>query len=137
MATRSKAVTNRIIKEGIPPAARGLLAIDFDATLVPWGELVGDKPLLEGAKDAVDAFREAGYRIVILTSRLSPTWWDAEGFTEAERQEQVKYVHDMLDKHGIVYEYITCEKIPCTYFIDDRAIEFKNNWAEIAKRILG
>jgi hypothetical protein len=63
-----------------PPVARKVLCVDFDATLFPWGELNSNEPPIQGAVQAVRAFKDAGYKIVIFSSRMSPTWWAAEGW---------------------------------------------------------
>jgi hypothetical protein len=127
----------------VPPVAKRVLCIDFDGTIVPWGSLTEKdiKPLL-GAVEAVRAFKDAGYRIVIFTSRLSQAWWfsHCEG-SHADAlefgSEQRRYVVDALIKNDVPYDELTAEKVPAEYYIDDRAIEFKNNWEEIGKRVLG
>jgi hypothetical protein len=125
--------------ESIPPVARKVICVDFDATIVPWGELDAIIEPLPGAIKAIRDFKDAGYRIVILTSRMSPTWWIAEDWT-AGNVTYLKWwnsVADVCKKYDIPFDEITCEKVPAQYYIDDRAIEFKGNWPEIVERILG
>jgi hypothetical protein len=121
-----------------PPSAKGLIAVDFDATLFPWGDVHGDKPPLPGAIRFMKGLKKAGWTIVIFTSRMSPSWWKAEGWEPvmAERVMRAS-VESRLEEHGIPYDYITAEKVPCEYYIDDRAIVFEDNWDEIHRRILG
>jgi hypothetical protein len=128
-----------VIDETIPPVAKGVICVDYDATIVPWGELGADVSPLPDAVETIRAFKDAGYKIVILTSRMSPTWWIAEGWgmLESVASKWWDSVADVLNKHGIPFDGITCEKVPAQYYIDDRAIEFKNNWSEIRKRVLG
>ena len=129
------------IENGHPPAADGVICIDFDKTIFPWGKtlLDYDSSPFEGAAEAIRAFKDAGLTIVILTSRASRSWWDAEGFTPDECSAQEDFVIDKLDAHDIPWDRITAEKVPAIAYIDDKAIEFKpevNNWAEIRDRVL-
>ena len=46
-------------------------------------------------------------------------------------------VEEWLKKHDVYHlvQEITHEKPRAEYYIDDKAIEFKNNWKEILERI--
>jgi hydroxymethylpyrimidine pyrophosphatase-like HAD family hydrolase len=128
------------VANGHPPVARGVICVDFDATLFPWGKtLLSDDDPFEGAAETLRAFKEAGLTIVILTSRMSRSWHEHEGFSDDEVAEQYEYVHKRLERHNIPFDRITAEKVPAIAYIDDKAIEFKpdeNNWEEIRERIL-
>lgn len=115
------------LANGHPPSAASRVLVDFDKTIRPWGELnyMGDP--LPGAADALRRLDSLGYDIVILTSRMSPTWWRAE----AERrdvsvdefaQEQGSYVAEYLAAWGIPFSTVTCEKMPGLAFFDDTAV---------------
>jgi hypothetical protein len=121
-----------------PPVARKVVCIDFDGTLFPWGELNATSEPLFDAVETVRAFKGAGYRIVIFTSRMSPTWWIAEGWPNDDYTyaKWFSSVAQRLDEWDIPFDDITCEKVPAEYYIDDKAIEFKNNWLEIRERVL-
>lgn len=140
MTTSTRPNDAYAVANGHPPVARGVICIDFDATLFPWGKtLLSDDDPFPGAVEALHAFRDAGLTIVILTSRMSKSWWEHEGFSIAERIDQLRYVEDRLAKHNIPYDRITSEKVPAIAYIDDKAIEFRpneNNWGEIQQRIL-
>ncbi len=127
------------IANGHPPVAHGVIAVDFDATIVPWGKTLYDvRDALPGAVEAINAFKDAGLTIVIFTSRMSQRWWDHEGFSGTERDKQRMYVEGTLTRLGIPFDDITAEKVPAIAYIDDKAIEFTgNNWDEIQKRVLG
>lgn len=130
------------IENGHPPVADGVICIDFDKTIFPWGKTLHDydSSPFEGAAEAIRAFKEAGLTIVILTSRASRTWWDAEGFSDEECIAQTEFVRRKLYDYDIPWDRITAEKVPAIAYIDDKAIEFKpeeNNWDEIVERILG
>ena len=105
------------------------VGIDFDGTIIPFGPLVDmDQPPFKRVPEALRLVKEAGYEIIILTSRLSPYWWnlDYERFgaesPEAFGKAQIQYMHEYLKKWNIPYDLITCEKIPCRIYFDDMFI---------------
>lgn len=115
------------LRAGHPPSAARRVLVDFDKTIRPWGELVSYVAPLPGAIEAMRALSAAGYEVVILTSRLSPTWWQAE----AERRgldvdtfgsQQTAYVLDYLTHWSIPFARITAEKMPALAFFDDTAV---------------
>jgi len=124
------------MKNGHSPDAKGVVCVDFDGTIVPWGPLMNSQAeALPGAREAIKAMKKAGWKILIYTSRLSPSWHAASG----EKYEvQLQYVVDTLVRLKIPFDGVTAEKVPAEAYIDDRAIEFTgNNWNEIAERMLG
>jgi hypothetical protein len=122
-----------------PPVAEGVICIDFDATLFPWGGISDDIQPLPGAVETVKALKDKGYKIVIFTSRMSPTWWKAEGWENDMYTNITQWgiVCDRLIRYGIPFDLITCEKVPAIAYIDDKAIEFRGDWEEIRKRLIG
>ena len=135
-AVNKRAQHNYGMKNGHSPDAKGVLCVDFDATIVPWGPLFNtEAQALPGAVDAINELWDSGWQIVIFTSRLSPSWHKHSG---EKGNVQRKYVQDTLKRLGIPYSKITAEKVPAEAYIDDRAIEFTgDNWPQIAERILG
>lgn len=120
-------VDSYALANGHPPSAAHRVLVDFDKTIRPWGELnyMGDP--LPGAAESLRALDAAGYEVVILTSRMSPTWWAAEAErrdvpVEAFADEQGAYVGAYLAKWGIPYACVTCEKMPGLVFFDDTAV---------------
>jgi hypothetical protein len=125
----------------IPPVAEKVICVDFDGTLFQWGNLHEKTPPFTGAIDAMRKFKAAGWEIVIFTSRMSPTWWVAEGWTDLNRAriEQTGFITKRLNDFGIPFDRITAEKVPAEYYIDDKAIEFTGetfSWNEIRNRVL-
>lgn len=121
--------------ERIASSARSVVCVDFDLTLVEWGELdVIPKPL-PGAVEAVRTLQAAGYEVVIFTSRLSPTWWAAHVGNGETRDiedfgwQQGAIVRQALDAMGLPGLRVTAEKVPAVAYIDDRAITFRD-WSE-------
>lgn len=127
-----------VINKEHPPVAEGVVCVDFDGTLFPWGEIDDVKPPYPGAVDTVKALKESGYRIVIFTSRMSPTWWFAEGWPDDAYTYVVQrsIVEERLALWKIPWDDITSEKVPAIAYIDDKAIEFRGDWKEIRKRLL-
>jgi ribonucleotide monophosphatase NagD (HAD superfamily) len=134
MLTRDYARDN-----GHPPVAHKVICVDFDSTIIPWGAtMFDDSNPLPGAVEAIREFKKAGYKVVIFTSRMSPTWWKSEGWTVKKAvNEQMAYVTSILDKHDIPFDAVTSEKVPAVAYIDDKAIEYTgSNWDAIKERVL-
>lgn len=115
------------LKAGHPPSAARRVLVDFDKTIRPWGDLIAYVDPLPGAAEAMRRLDDAGFVIVILTSRMSPTWWR----DEAERRgldaeqfgaEQAAYVCEYLARFDIPFATITAEKMPGIAFFDDTAV---------------
>lgn len=126
--------------EEVAPSAREVLCVDFDSTLVEWGPLEGPFRFKPGAVDALRAFRSLGYEIVILTSRASQTWWYAHCRGTGEDPmafgiRQHALVVAAMDSIGFTGVRVTAEKVPAFAYIDDRAVPFRDDWAEIVGMI--
>lgn len=82
-----------------------LIGVDFDHTLVH-----GDVPI-PGAREAMQALRDAGYKILIHS---------------CNRKEWIERV---LNNNDIPYDYVyDLGKPNCHVFIDDRAVNFSGDW---------
>ena len=83
-------------------------------------------------KEALEALKDMDLTIVISSARTS----NYMSPHDIDKRTEVKRMEEYLDKHEIPYDIVLMnDKIPATYYIDDRAIEFKNNWKEIIGRI--
>lgn len=121
-------------EHGHPPAAQGVVCVDFDGTIAPWGDLFGFPPPLPGAKDFLDSLRAQGYKIVIFTSRLSSVWHQSEGREpHLGIMAQVGYLTEYFQRYGLQGDSITAEKVPAMAYIDDRAVEF-HDWPQSSRR---
>jgi hypothetical protein len=109
-----------------PPTAKRVIAVDFDDTIAPWGPLFDLDPPFPGVAEALQRAHRAGYKIVVLTSRLSRRWWQEDctefGFANADvfGFENWKYVKNYLDYWKIPYFEITAEKVPAEIYLDDK-----------------
>jgi len=124
----------------IPPVARNVICVDFDGTIFKWGDIYARTPPFNGCVEVMRELRKRGWEIVILTSRMSPTWWEAEGFVFKDAlAEQIAFIKSRLEEYGIPFDRITSEKVPAEYYIDDKAVPFDGSdarWAEIGKEVL-
>lgn len=127
-----KHTTEAIIKQGFPPIAKKVALVDFDGTLYPFGHMFDFPDPLPGAVEAMKSLNEAGYKIIIFTSRLSRRWLDTVDQTAAQHRQ---YIEQICARDGIKIAEITAEKVPAEFYIDDKAINYNNNWEEIIDKI--
>jgi hypothetical protein len=120
-----------VIAAGHPPEAEGVVMIDFDATIAPFGYLFAFPEPFDGVYKFMNAMKGKGYTLGVFTSRLSPLWLNSVNQTAKQHTD---YIYEYCDRYGLPIDFVTAEKRPCIAYIDDKAIEFKNNWAEIGLR---
>lgn len=130
-------IEDKTKQNGHPPVADGVVCVDFDGTIAPWGDLFGFPEPLPGAKAFLDGLREKGFTIVIFTSRLSTVWHNHEGRDPARGIfEQIEYLRKYFEKYDLPADSVTAEKIPAVAYIDDKAIEFAS-WDTASLRFNG
>jgi hypothetical protein len=100
------------------------ICVDLDGVLHGYSKGFYDGSMYDipkpGSKEAIDELKKY-FNIVIFTARVSPTAHGKEG-----AKEQRENIKKWLKKYNIYYDKITCEKIPASFYIDDRAIRFSN-----------
>lgn len=122
----SKFDATDVVAAGHPPVAEGVVLVDFDGVLSPFGRMFDAKPY-KGVKKAIKLLKKNGLRVVIFTSRLSPTWHKHEGWsTRKATKEQREYLEKFLEFNGIPFDDITCEKIPSILYLDDKAMNVES-----------
>lgn len=102
------------------------LVLDFDGTIVD--HCFPDiGPIKPGAIEAITRLRTK-FHIIISSARNSSVFE-----SRSSHDEMVKFIqennipHDQIDDGSF-------GKLPAIAYIDDRAVEFKDNWLEIASR---
>lgn len=128
-------------RERIASSARNVVCVDFDLTLVDWSSLDAIPEPLPGAVEAVRELERRGYEVVILTSRFSPTWWEAhcgpgedpDAFGYGQEALVLQSLRDM----GLGHLRVTAEKVPALAYVDDRAVPFSGDWAAAMALIPG
>ena len=125
-------------KNGHPPVADGVVCVDFDGTIAPFGDLFGFPPPLPGAKEFLDGLVEKGMTIVIFTSRLSTVWHAHEGRDPARGiMQQVEYLQEYFRRYDLPADSVTAEKVPAIAYIDDKALEYNGSWDNVSMRFNG
>jgi hypothetical protein len=126
--------------EALRPPKR--ICVDFDGTLCDheFPKIGKVKP---GAREALAKFKELGYIIVIWSCRTCG--WDKEIFNHPYEyhyqpldRQCVKEMVDWLAKEQIPYDIIDDSskgKPVADFYIDDKALCFKDNWALIQDAI--
>lgn len=130
---RSLDEAEQVIAAGHPPMAEGIILIDFDGTIAPFGFLFDFPEPLPGAIEAIKAFQQAGMKVIIFTSRLSPLWLQSVGQTMFQH---IDYINRYLAQYGVEVEGITAQKVPSIAYIDDKAYRYDNNWDELVRTLL-
>jgi hypothetical protein len=127
----------KIHNQEVPPGMENQLlnlAIDFDGVVHTFdkgwhdGTCYGDP--IDGALDAIKIL-SSDWRIIIFSAKVRPDRPLVNGKTGYE------LVDDWLQKNGVreFVSEITHEKPRAKFYIDDKAIEFKDNWESIIERL--
>lgn len=113
-------------------AIRGTICVDFDGTIVEHkypkiGELKPD------AVEAVNKLYDAGWEIIIYSCRMLADGRPTDMFPDTFHE-----IKPFLDAAGLKYDRISTReegKPFASWYIDDRAIAFNDNWLEIASKL--
>jgi len=101
------------------------IIIDFDGVVCEnkYPDFGKPKP---GVREALEKIKAKGYKIIIHTVRTASYW-------QRDQFEQYILLNKYLEHNKIPFDYIFQGDKPVgAYYIDDRAIRFEDNWAEIA-----
>jgi len=111
-----------------------VLAIDLDNTLAEDAEFPKIGKPRKGAKKAMQRLREAGFKLAIYTCRLNGSRKSEDDYADQKRR-----IEKWLERWRIPFDELieSSEGKPfAEFYIDDRSIEFKDNWKEVADRII-
>lgn len=122
-----------IIKAGHPPIANKVILVDFDGTIGPFGHLFDFPAPLPGAKETLNELRAKGFKIGIFTSRLSKRWLATVNQKASMHRAYIKHYCRVYE---IPCDFITAEKVPSEWYIDDKALPFGGHW-DITRGFLG
>ena len=130
-------IQSEISYNTVPPGMeeeRKNIAIDFDGVIhnfdKGWfdGTCYGEP--IPGSIDAIKKISKV-FKIIIFSSKALPDRPLVNGMTGEE------LISEWLKKHDILkyISEVTFTKPRAEYYIDDKAIEFRNNWNEIIKKL--
>lgn len=111
------------------------ICVDFDGTIVDF-EYPNIGKAKPGVKEALTRLRKLGYNVIIFSCRTSKYY--PESFPPARNKVLVAEMKWFLDEAGIPYDDIddgSKGKPFADFYIDDKAVEYRNNWPEIVARI--
>jgi haloacid dehalogenase-like hydrolase len=107
-----------------------IIAVDFDGTVVDhkYPKIGALKP---GAKEALKAFHDAGHKIIIWTCRAGQEERDVRAFLQAN-----EIPFDTVN-NPIMGADLGTRKVYADLYIDDKGIQFDENWDELKRVITG
>jgi len=127
----------KTINQNVPPGFENELkniAVDFDGVVHTFdkgwhdGTCYGEP--IDGSLDALKTLSQ-NYNVIIFSAKVRPDRPLVDGKTG------LQLVDEWLKKHNVreLVSDITHEKPRAEFYIDDKAIEFKDNWEEILERL--
>ena len=112
------------------------ICIDLDGTICDIRndvETYSDVRAKPGEAEKIRALRAAGHTVIINTARNM----GSTGHNVGKALKNVgKMTFEWLEKNGIEYDEIFFGKPNADITIDDRAVRFADNWAEISEDML-
>lgn len=122
-------ITDALEPRREPPMIDKTLIFDFDGVIHSYasgwqGAEVANDPPVPGIRQAIKEIREAGYRVVVVSSRCHQ-----EGGMECIR----KY----LKVYAIEVDDVCRDKVPALLTIDDRAIYFDGDTKGLLEKVQG
>ena len=105
-----------------------VIAIDYDETITDNTPYPLEGKIRPEAKVYIKKLYEKGYTLVLWTSRKEPYY--SEMIERLYKEDLLKYFSPLS------YDYGYLGKINADFYIDDRSIPYKLNWANIYQYII-
>lgn len=106
------------------------IIVDFDGVICKQRFPDVGEPT-EGVREALNTLRKAGYRIVIHSCRT------AYQFKNLLMDDQFERIRDYMKYYKLPFDDVWAPDKPVgVAYIDDRGINFNNNWNEITDNLL-
>ena len=112
------------------------VCFDLDGTIAEnkiGNETYEEVRLVDGAEEALNELSDNGVYIIIHTARNMGTCNNNLGKVIAR---QAAIVTKWLAKWNIPYDELLFGKPNVDYFVDDKAVEFNDNWKEITQFLM-
>ncbi len=109
---------------------RKKIVIDFDGTIAD--DVFPDvgNPQ-EGVVEALNTLKEAGFEIIIHSCRTGSY------FKDALDEDQFERIEDFMNYYNMPFDRIWVPDKPiASAYIDDKAIRYRNNWKDIAGKLV-
>lgn len=114
-----------------------IIAIDFDGTIADtdFPEINQLKP---GCKRVINSLKQLGCKISIWTCRTGEPAEEAKEFLIEKGIEFDAFNTNDSLPDGFLdnTDFADSRKIGADFYIDDKAIEFNNNWGEVSRKLL-
>lgn len=105
------------------------VAVDFDGVLHPYsrgwvGSVPDDEPPMPGATAFLIRLKNAGYRVVVFSTRC-------------DHDEGLAGTREWLERQGLdeFVDDVTCKKPAAVAYVDDRAVPFTGSWESVEEGI--
>lgn len=115
------------------------IAVDFDLTLCD-SKFPDVGPPKPGAREAMQAFRDMGFKTIVSSCRASSYHWDHYYgdalITPATERPVFQNMVRWLEENEIPYDEVddgTKGKVGAELYIDDKGIRFMNDWPWIVE----
>ena len=109
----------------LPPKPDKLthIGVDWDNTIFNTSGYPDYTPttIIEGTKEALNEIVARGYKVVVYTAR---PWSD------------LYLLKHLIKEYNLPVDQIICGKPLFLYMIDDKNLEFHNNWKEVLNKII-
>lgn len=112
------------------------IIVDFDGTICDFAYPECGQPK-EGVCTALWELHDMGYKIVVHSLRTSSTLFGVKD--RPNQLHHTKMLVDYLIEHKIPHDEVLLsedsDKPAARFYIDDCAVRFNNNWAEVVREI--